>query len=498
MVVVINACKQEPPSPNILFCISDDQSWAHTSFAGARELNTPAFDQVAANGIYFENAYTAAPSCAPSRAAILTGQDVYRLEEGGLLFGALPKKFPVFTQLLSENGYEIGYTGKGYAPAKMDMQDYYQSPLGKNYDSIKNEAPPGVYEVDYAANFKKFMQQKSDKPFFFWYGAIEPHRRYEPGIGPENGINPEQINVPGFLPDSAAIRRDIADYYFEIEWFDQHLQRMLDYLEAQGELENTIVVVTSDNGMPFPRAKATLYEYGTHMPLAVSWPAKIPAGRKVKDFVSFTDFGPTFLEVAGAQVPEQMTGQSLMGLLNSDKDGWVNPENNEVVTAIERHTYARRGGLPYPSRAIRQGDWVYIRNFEPDRWPAGGPDFKSPHQGIYGDVDRGLSRTWLLENQNEDNVEPYFQMAFGQRPAEELYNLSDDPYQLNNLSGNPEYQIKKMELSEALKEYLTETEDPRMQGEAPWGDYPYYFDDFPERFDLPPEERDSLVEGYWQ
>ncbi|MFW5761148.1 MAG: sulfatase-like hydrolase/transferase [Cyclobacteriaceae bacterium] len=108
IVVVVNACNQEPPPPNILFCISDDQSWAHTSFAGTRELNTPAFDQVAANGIYFENAYTAAPSCAPSRAAIFTGQDIYRLEEGGLLFGALLNKFPVFTHMLRENGYEIG------------------------------------------------------------------------------------------------------------------------------------------------------------------------------------------------------------------------------------------------------------------------------------------------------------------------------------------------------------------------------------------------------
>lgn len=493
-----NACRQAPQRPNILFCISDDQSWAHTSFAGAQELKTPGFDQVAKSGIYFENAYTAAPSCAPSRAAILTGQEIYRLKEGGLLFGALSKEFPVFTHLLRDAGYEVASTGKGYAPAKKDMEGYYQMPFGKKYDSIKNDAPPGISNLDYAANFKSFYQQRSDKPFFFWYGCSEPHRYYSEGIGLRNGKNLNDVVVPGFLPDSISIQKDIADYYFEIEWFDQHLHKMIRFLEEQGELENTLILVTSDNGMPFPRAKATLYEYGTHMPLAISWPASINPGRTVKDFISFTDFAPTFLDIAGIDVPEQMTGKSLKEILYSDESGWISNQNLEVVTAIERHTYARRGGLPYPSRAIRMADWVYIRNFEPSRWPAGAPDFKSPHQGIYGDVDRGLSRTYLLENQNSEHIRPYFEMAFAKRPAEELYDLSKDPYQLNNLANNNDFHEQKEQLKAALLDYLKSTGDPRVDNESPWDHYPYYFNDFPQRFKLPVGERDSLVEGYWQ
>ncbi|MGK7395648.1 MAG: sulfatase family protein [Candidatus Cyclobacteriaceae bacterium M3_2C_046] len=498
MVLVLLSCQKKKAPPNILFCLSDDQSWAHTSFAGAAQLHTPGFDRVAANGIYFENAYTAAPSCAPSRAAILTGQEIYRLKEGGLLFGALPDEFPVFPQILKKAGYQIGYTGKGYAPARFDLEGYWQDPLKQNYDSIKLDPPPGIYQVDYAANFRTFLEKNRGEPFFFWYGAIEPHREYAEGIGKEHGKSLDHVNVPGFLPDSPQTRKDVADYYFEIEWFDQHLQQMLNMLEEFGYLENTMVVVASDNGMPFPRAKATLYDYGTHMPLAISWPAQTPKGRQVKDFVSFTDFAPTFLELAGLDVPEQMTGRSFSNILFTDKEGQVDPDRNQVITAIERHTYARRGGLPYPSRAIRQGDWVYIRNFEPNRWPAGGPDFKSPHQGIYGDIDRGLSRSYLLENKEKEQVKPYFQLAFGKRPADELYNLKDDPFQLNNLAEGPNHQEQLDQLKSALMIYLEKTNDPRTAGDAPWDDYPYYFQDFPSRFDLPVAERDSLIDGYWQ
>jgi len=492
------ACRQEIDRPNILFCISDDQSWAHTSFAGAKEIETPAFDRIAETGIYFENAYTAVPSCAPSRAAILTGQDIYRLKEGGLLFGALSREFPVFTELLKDAGYEIAYTGKGYAPAKKDKEGYYQNPLGRQYDSLKLKAPPGVLNTDYAGNFQLFLEQNKEQPFFFWYGSKEPHRNYSEGIGAENGKNLNRIEVPKFLPDAPEIRKDFADYYFEIEWFDQHLQRMITLLEEKGELENTLIVVVSDNGKPFPRAKATLYEYGTHMPMAVSWPAKISAGRKVADFISFTDLAPTFLELAGVEPSPQMTGRSFTDILYSGKSGWVDSSRNQVVTAIERHTYARRGGLPYPSRAIRKGDWVYIRNFEPDRWPAGAPDFKSPHQGVYGDVDRGLSRTYMLENKDSEKTEPYFELAFGKRPAEELYNLQEDPFQLRNLADEDSLKNQLDQLKNALTNYLQETNDPRMSGESPWDNYPYYFQDFTERSKLPVSERDTLINGLLQ
>ena len=180
--------------------------------------------------------------------------------------------------------------------------------------------------------------------------------------------------MPAFLPDNSETRSDIADYLFEIEWFDKHLVNMIALLEEKGELENTIIIVTSDNGMPFPRAKANLYEYGTHMPLAIMWGNKIKAGRTVDDFIGAIDFAPTILDLAGIEIPDGVTGKSFRNILESEKEGMIDNKRDKIVTAIERHTYCRPGGLPYPVRAIRKGNWTYLMNFEPDRYPAGHPN----------------------------------------------------------------------------------------------------------------------------
>ncbi len=257
------------PPPNILFCIADDQSWLHTSFAGAKEVSTPGFDFVAKNGVYFERAYCAASSCAPSRAAILSSQPIWRLREGALLFGGIPKDIPLFTDLLQANGYTIAHTEKGYGPGSQDDSLYHHQPIGLDFNKIKMKSPEGIRDTDYAANFEHFLTTRSDKkPFFFWYGSTEPHRGYKYGIGAEHGKNLAKIEVPPTLPDADTVRNDTADYLFEIEWFDSHLARMIGMLRARGELDNTIIIVTSDNGMPFPGGKTTEYELGTHMPLA--------------------------------------------------------------------------------------------------------------------------------------------------------------------------------------------------------------------------------------
>ncbi len=491
--------KEEEKQLNILFCISDDQTWLHTSIMGAKEVHTPNFDKVAAQGVLFTNAYCAASSCAPSRAAILTGQEIWRLEEGGLLFGGLPNKFMTFTEKLRENGYATARTGKGYAPANQQKENYWKAPIGTAYNDITTDTPKGISKCDYAGNFRQFIEERNpDQPFFFWYGGYEPHRVYKEGIGAEAGKDLSEIEVPGFLPDNHTIRNDIADYYHEIEWFDQHLGKMIDLLEETGELENTIIIVTADNGMPFPRSKTTCYEYGTHMPLAVSWGNKIKSNRKIEDFISFTDFAPTLLEAAGISVPEDMTGKSFLDLLTSEKDGKLDPERNRVFTALERHTYCRPGGRTYPIRTIRKDEWVYILNFEPERWPAGNPDFYSPHQGFYGDVDAGPTREYMIENKDHPEMKPYFALSFGKRPQEELYNISEDPYQLNNLALDNSFSALKNSLKQELMAYLKDTKDPRVKGEAPWDDYPYYFKGFEERHTKPINERDTLIDGILQ
>ena len=316
-------------------------------------------------------------------------------------------------------------------------------------------------------------QRDKSKPFFFWYGVSEPHRAYEFDAGVTKGKKTDSVFVPDFLPDTDEVRRDILDYYVEIEWFDSHLGRMLDALEKAGELDNTIVVVTSDNGMPFPRAKTTLYDWGTRMPLAIRWPEKAPAGRKVDDLVSHTDFAPTFLEAAGLAVPEMMSGRSLLNVLTSEQEGRVDPRRDQVFTAIERHTWTRPNGRSYPSRAIRTPEFLYIRNYEPERWPAGDPDLDAEPQGPFGDVDRCPTKTFMLEAPNMRRFPREYELSFGRRPAEELYKIADDPSQAHNLAEDPRHASTREELSEALAKHLTDTGDPRSGGESPWDYYPY-------------------------
>ncbi|MEM7371796.1 MAG: sulfatase [Bacteroidota bacterium] len=457
------------PPPNFLFCIADDWSFPHAGVYGDNIVKTPNFDRVAKEGILFMNAFTASPSCAPSRAAILTGQEMWRLEEGSLLFGALSTEFPVYTGMLRENGYEVAYTGKAYGPADLERGGWTENPAGKAYQTIEKEVPKGIRSTDYAANFAQFMSERdASKPFCFWYGASEPHRRYGYGNGATNGYDLTQIQVPDFMPDVEETRNDVADYYFEVEWFDMHLGRMLDQLEEEGLLDNTVVVVTSDNGMPFPRAKSNLYTYGDQMPLAIRWGNGQAKVKIVHNPVSLTDIAPTFLELAGLSAAEAMTGQSLVPILLGQTE---ESARGFAVTALERHTICRPEMLGYPMRAIHTREMTYIHNFEPDRWPMGNPDFDAWPQGFYGDIDDGASKQVMMKRSTD--FPKLFEMSFGFRPQEELFDHRTDPFQLNNLADDPTYAKQKDELKAQLFDYLRATADPRMNGESPWDAYPY-------------------------
>lgn len=468
--------------PNILFCISDDQSWLHAGAYGNNVVKTPHFDRVARKGVLFTQAYCAAPSCSPSRAAILTGQQIWRLEEGGNLWGRLPAKFPVYPELLMEAGYYVGYTMKGWAPGSVEASGRSMNPAGTAYNKIKNKSAyqfndtAYISDIDYAANFEYFLNRKpKDIPFCFWFGCYEPHRIYKTNIGKDSGMDPDKVIVPLVMPDVPEIRNDLLDYMFEIQHFDNHLGRMIKTLEERNLFDSTIIVVTSDNGMPFPRAKANLYDLGTRMPLAICWEKSIPGNRVVEDFVSLTDLAPTFLEAAELEIPPYMTGHSLMNILTSYKSGQVELKRDLIVTARERHAWgAREGNLGYPCRAIRTYDFLYIRNYEPERWPAGDPPY-------YGDIDvhdlayYSASKEYMIRHQNDPDVNHLFQLAFGKRPSEELYDVRKDPNQMDNIADNPGYAIIKKSLADQLTEYLKNTRDPRALGlEAKWDAYPHY------------------------
>ncbi|MCX6327558.1 MAG: sulfatase [Bacteroidia bacterium] len=467
--------------PNILICITDDQSWVHTSFAGEKAITTPAFDKVARDGIYFRNAFCASPSCSPSRGSILTGQEMWRLGEASQLFSAVPKELEKmsFPLLLRDNGYSIGYTQKGWEPNDFKVHGWKEYPLGKGYNQQKLQPPAsGIVSNDYAANFTDFLNEcPENKPFFFWFGSSEPHRAFEENSGVRHGIDLDKIEIPGFLPDVPEVRNDIADYLFEIKWIDQNLEKMMQLLSERNLLNNTIIIFTSDNGMAFPAAKNNLYEYGIHMPLAIRWPQGIQkGGRIVDDLVSLTDLAPTLLKCAGVKVPEEMTGKSLLKIFNSTSSGHIDKSRKYVFAGKERHTVCRENDLPYPQRSVRDYRFLYIRNLEPDRWPAGAPDIRSAHDWLYGDIDRSPSLTCLIDSKNEEGVKRLFELAVAKRPYEELYDIVNDPFCLTNLISNKNYQKDKKRLAKVLDKYLIKTGDPRaLTGKSIWDDFPYYF-----------------------
>ena len=292
--------------PNILFAIADDMGYPYCSAYGTPELNTPAFDRVAKDGVLFTRAYAAAPGCSPSRAAILTGRPIWQLEHAGTHASSFPKSLTVFPDLLEKAGYEVALSGKGWGPGNFKITGWPHNPAGPSAPSRRlKSAQAGMSKTDYAGEFEAFLAGRAkDQPFCFWYGASEPHLPYAKGAGIAAGKDPANVVVPPQLPDTPAVRSDLLDMFVEIEHFDTHLGRMLAALDAAGELDNTLIVVTGDHGNPLPRAKATLFDAGTHVPLAIAWAGKVPGGRTVTDFVNLADVCPTFLDAAGVTIPE--------------------------------------------------------------------------------------------------------------------------------------------------------------------------------------------------
>lgn len=480
--------------PNILLAISDDQSFYHTSKAGYPAIKTPAFDRIASEGVYFTHAVTASPGCSPSRAALLTGRYCWQVEAAGTHASDFSPKYVTYPDLLEAAGYFVGFTGKGWGPGEYKPSGRTRNPAGPEFAQRTLDAPKGINNNDYAANFADFLKaRKPGQPFCFWYGGKEPHRTYKEGIGIEKGKRLEDATVPGFLPDAPEIRSDLLDYCTEIEWFDQHLARMIALLEEAGELDNTIIVVTADNGMSFPRAKANVYEAGIRMPLAIRWGANVPGGRTVDDLISLTDLAPTFLAVAGVVHPgatgdaPPMAGKSMLALLEGGKSGVVEPERDAVYSARERHSSSRYNNWGYPQRGIRTADYLFVRNYHPERWPAGDPQkfgtgeegenptVLGPMHGAYHDIDAGPSLKYLVDNHDDPAIGKFLELAVGKRPAEELYAVNSDPDCLHNLASDPDFATVKRDLASKLESFLKETGDPRATGNGEiFETYPRY------------------------
>ena len=456
-----NASGLEQSRPNILFAIADDWGWPHAGAYGDPVLKTPTFDRLTREGVLFHHAYVSSPSCTPSRGAILTGQWHWRLEGAGNLWSVFPDKFDTYPEILQKAGYAVGHSRKAWGPGR--PQTPGRQLVGRRYKS-----------------FQQFLEQRpKGKRFCYWLGSSDPHRPYKKGSGKASGLQLEKIKLPGCFPDHPDVRGDVADYYWEVQRFDSLVGDALATLEKNGELDNTIVLMTGDHGMPFPRCKSNIYDTGARVPLAVRWPGKVKPGRTVDDFVSLTDLAPTFLEVAGLKPAKEMTGRSLISLLSSEKSGRIDPNRNFVLVGKERHVPSQQapdmGG--YPCRAIRTHELLYIRNFRPYRWPAGTPDYKNAAipGAWFADCDNGPTKTYMVENRDKDAVHRrLYDLAFAKRHAEELYDLKKDPDQLNNVANNAGYADVKQKLSRELMANLKATADPRVSGGGGKFDkYPY-------------------------
>ena len=458
-----NANKDLKP-PNILFVISDDQSYPHASIYGTKWLSTTGFDRIANEGLLFNHAYTTNAKCSPSRSTILTGRDSWLLEEATNHVPFFPEKFTTFPEVLKNIGYKTGKTGKGWAPGVALKNGQKRNLIGENYGMVKID-PPAKYisDNDYSGNFKYFLDNKKiDQPFFFWVGGLEPHRRYEYKAGINfGGKNIEQIEkVPNYWPDSDNVKIDMLDYAFEIEYFDSHLERIISELDKRNLLENTIIVVTSDNGMPFPRVKGQVFPYDNRLPLAIRWGKGIKnPGRIINDYVSFSDFAPTFIELAGVNIKnqnmEEFSGTSLKNIFNDDP---IQKKRNYMIIGKERHDVGRQNDKGYPVRAIIAGHYFYSLNFKPNRWPAGNPETG------YLNTDGSPSKTEILNLKREGSNEDYWNLSFGKRPEETLYDIRKDPDCIENIAQNNKYSFIKDSLRKVLIEDLTINKDPRILG----------------------------------
>ncbi len=504
--------------PNIVFAFADDwgrYASAYSQFEGENSLNalieTPNFDRVAREGVIFKNAFVPAPSCTPCRSSILSGQYFWQTGLGAILQGAVwDESIPTYPLELEKSGYHIGYTYKVWSPGRARNAPYgadrtrYES-AGTRYSQFSQNATEKAKEVgvegakqllldETRSNFESFLEARpAESPFCYWWGPTNTHRQWERGSSKALwNLDPDDLKgrLPEFLPDVHEIREDVCDYLGECLAVDAGLGVLLEVLEEIGELDNTLIIVSGDHGIPgFPRAKCNLYDIGCEVALAARWPGHIAPGRVVDDFVNLMDLAPTFLEAGGAPIPKSMTGKSILPILKSDRSGQVEENRTFVVTGRERHcAEAREGRLPYPQRAIRTADFLYIHNFAPDRWPAGDPmglddpnvepppyeELTNDTHNCYADFDASPTKAWMIHHRGEEDVLLPFELGFGLRPERELYDLRKDPDYMNNVAGEPEYQDVLNRLEDQLMDLLREQDDPRvMESPCRYENAPY-------------------------
>ena len=492
------------PRPNILFFFADD--WGrfariyaeHDRLAGANGLlRTPHLDRLAKDGVLFRNAHVNAPSCTPCRSSLLSGQHFWRTGRGAILQGAVwDETIPTYPLLLRDAGYHLGKSYKVWSPgspadAPYGGQQHAFEKSGRAFNNFSENATELVEKgatVEVArtqlleevrGNFRAMLAAKAaDQPFAYWFGPTNTHRAWVRGSGQKLwGLDPDALKgkLPAFLPDVPVVREDLADYFGEVQALDAAMGVLLEELDRAGERSKTLIAVSGDHGAPgFPHGKCNLYGFGTGVSLIVAG-AGVQGGRVVDDMVTLPDLAPTFLEAGGVKPPAVMTGRSLWNVLQSDRQGQVDPTRTWVVAGRERHVeIARPDYSPYPQRALRTQEHVLIVNFKPDRWPLGNPyrldggdepTFEEIARTTFvtlPDEDAGPTKAWLVGARKSSEWSALFEKLYGRRPMFELYDLRKDPHEMNNVAEDTAYATVRKEMTERLLAVLRETGDPRM------------------------------------
>jgi arylsulfatase A-like enzyme len=433
-------------APDILLILADNWRWPTAGILGDPLARTPTFDRIAREGVLFTHVFNPVPSCSPTRACLLTGRCAHELGERANLHSGFPRDTPVVTDLLREAGYSVGFAGKGWGPGDFAGSGWAENPVGPKF-----------------AGFAEFLAARDPaRPFFFWLGSTATATRggRHPHLAAARAaLDADRLVVPPDLPDCPEVRDDLLNYYGGVMHLDDEAGRAIALLEQAGRLDDTVVIYTSDNGWQMPRGLANCYDAGSRVPLAIRWGARVTGGRTVDAFVNVADLGPTCLELAGLVPPPVMTMHSVVALLRGEPD----PHPREAVfLERERHANVRRGDLGYPVRAVRTRDHLYVRNLRPDRWPAGDPDVFFIHGRPFGDVDTTGVKDFLLAHHDDPAQAAHVARILGKRPAEELYDLRHDPWQLTNVAGHADQVAELAHHRDLVDAWMRETHDPRL------------------------------------
>ncbi|MCE5205952.1 MAG: sulfatase [Porphyromonadaceae bacterium] len=439
--------------PNILLILSDDHSYPFLGCYGNKDLNTPNLDRMAEEGVRFDNAFTTAPQSVPSRASLLTGRSVIDIRMSR--FSApLPRETKTIIEYLKEKGYYTGICGRTYHldgpgakfPESEEVMVQYKLRTFKDRVDYLNQVDYSkTNDAGVLVQFQEFLDIRSkNKPFFMWMNFSDPHRSFD---AKEYEPDPKSLTIPAYFPDTRELRKDLAGYYGEINRLDHHMGGILNELEKRGLKENTMIVFIGDNGGALLRGKGTLYDIGIHVPLIINGPLVKEKGRNSGALISGEDIAPTILSFAGIVTPEKMTGISFHKIITNE------PFDGREYVFAERGPHAR--GLPTNTANFDLIRTVFNKKYK--------LIYEALWQLPYQPVDFSGGAFWKeLEKMNkEGQLEEKFSKALFQVPREmfQLYDLENDPYEFNNLSGKEEYKKIERELKGVLLKWMILNQD---------------------------------------